>query len=69
MLFNPAVIALIASSLLVGTFTLYACGVGLQILRQWDLDSAGERQLQLERKTYLVSSSMASTWLRMLETR
>jgi len=56
MLLNPAVIALIASSLLVGAFTLYACGVGLQILRRWDLDSAGEKQLHLERKTYLVSS-------------
>ena len=56
MLMNPAAIALIAASLLVGAFTLYACGVGLRILRQWDLDSAGEKQLQLERKTYLVSS-------------
>jgi len=59
MLLNPAVIALIASSLLVGAFTLYACGVGLGILRRWDLDSAGEKQLQLERKTYLISSILS----------
>ena len=30
MLLNPAVIALIAASVLVGTFTLYACGVAQQ---------------------------------------
>ncbi len=59
MLFNPAVIALIAASLLVGGFTLYACGVGLRILWQWNLGSAGEKQLQLERKTYLVSSILS----------
>jgi len=59
MLINPAVIALIAASLLVGAFTLYACGVGLRILFQWDLDSPAEKQLQLERKTYLVSSILS----------
>ena len=59
MLINPAVIALIAASFLVGVFTLYACGVGLRIIWQWDLDSAGEDQLQLERKTYLVSSILS----------
>ena len=56
MLINPAVMALIAASLLVGTFTLYACWLGLQILWQWNLDSASEAQLLLERQTYLVSS-------------
>jgi len=59
MLLNPAVIALIAASILVATFTLYACGLGLRILWQWDLESAGEKQLQLERKTYLVSSILS----------
>ena len=59
MLLNPAVIALIAASVLVGAFTLYACGLGLRILWQWDLDSAGEKQLLLERKTYLVSSILS----------
>jgi len=59
MLMSPAVIALIAASLMVAAFTLYACGLGLRILRQWDLDSAGEKQLELERKTYLVSSILS----------
>jgi hypothetical protein len=56
MLISPAIIALTAASLLVAGFTLYACGVGMRILVQWDETSAGEKQLQLERKTYLVSS-------------
>ena len=59
MLMNPSVIALIAASLLVVGFTLYACGLGVRILWQWNLDSAGEGQLRLERKTYLVSSILS----------
>jgi hypothetical protein len=56
MLISPAIIALTAASLMVAGFTLYASGVGMRILLQWDVTSAGEKQLQLERKTYLVSS-------------
>ena len=56
MLISPAIIALTAASLMVAGFTLYACGVGMRILVHWDVTSTGEKQLQLERKTYLVSS-------------
>jgi hypothetical protein len=35
---------------------LYASGVGIQILRRWDFTSSSESQLNLERKTYLVST-------------
>ena len=59
MLISPAIIALIAGSLMVATFTLYACGVGVRILVRWDITSAGENQLQLERKTHLVSSILS----------
>ena len=59
MLLNPAVIALIAASFLGSVFTLYACGVGLRVLFYWNLDSAEEKQLQLERKTYLISSILS----------
>ncbi len=59
MLLNPAAIALISASLLVVGFVLYACWIGLQILRQWNLNSTGENQLLLERKTYLVSSILS----------
>jgi hypothetical protein len=59
MLISPAIIALIAGSLMVVAFTLYACGVGVRILVRWDITSAGENQLQLERKTHLVSSILS----------
>jgi hypothetical protein len=38
---------------------LYAAGIGVQILRGWDITSGSERQLMLERKTALVSSIIA----------
>jgi len=59
MFISPAVIALLTASLLVAAFTLYASWVGVQIILQWDIDSPGEKQLQLERKTYLVSSILS----------
>jgi hypothetical protein len=59
MLISPAIIALTAASFMVSGFTLYAAGMGMQILIQWDATSAGEKQLQLEFKTYLVSSILS----------
>ena len=56
MIFHPGVLSLLVSSLLISLLALYAGGIGLQILRHWDLSSGSERQLQLERQTYLVST-------------
>ncbi len=56
---TPASIALISGSVLVSLFTIYACVIGAQVLRWWDLKSGSERQLALERKTYLVSTIVA----------
>ncbi|PKN64671.1 MAG: hypothetical protein CVU57_13865 [Deltaproteobacteria bacterium HGW-Deltaproteobacteria-15] len=56
MILNPAIIALIGGGLLVSAFALYAAYNGLLIIRHWDLDSGSERQLLLERKTYLIST-------------
>ncbi len=56
---NPAVVTLILTSLLTASFAVYASVVGYQILRHWDITSGSERQLVLERKTYLVSSVLA----------
>jgi hypothetical protein len=53
---HPNVLALLISSLLIALMALYAGGYGTQILRNWDLASGSERQLQLERKTYLIST-------------
>jgi hypothetical protein len=59
MFFKPAIIALIAGSLIVSAMLLYASWFGLQILRNWDIKSGSELQLNLERRTYLISSLMA----------
>lgn len=56
MILHPGILSLLISSLLVGGMVLYAAGCGIAILRGWDISSGSERQLQLERKTYLVST-------------
>ena len=52
---NPGIIALSSASLLVAAFAAYASLAGLRIIRYWDLKSGTPTQLNLERKTYLVS--------------
>ena len=59
MIFHPTILALYAGSLLVGFMILYATPLAWQILRRWDLRSGSERQLTIERKTYLVSTLLA----------
>ena len=59
MILNPAIIALIISSLLITFYAAYASLFGLQILRHWDISSGSERQLTLERRTHLISTLMA----------
>lgn len=61
MIVNPAIIALIGGSLLTAGFAVYACTWGVVILRHWDLTSGCRRQLELERRTDLISTIM--TWL------
>jgi hypothetical protein len=56
MITHPAVISLLLSSVLISGMMLYASFFGLQVLRGWDLTSGSERQLALERKTYLIST-------------
>lgn len=60
MLLDPAILALI----LVSGVTLMMMGVAaafaLQLLRHWDIRSGSERQLRLERRTYLIATLM--TW-------
>ena len=59
MVVNPAIIALLFAALL-GTAALLACApFAVRVLRHWDLSSGAERQLELERRTYLVSTVVA----------
>jgi len=59
MILSPAVIALMLGSAAVGLLALYASAWGVRILRHWDLQNGSESQLQLEKRTYLVSTLMA----------
>jgi hypothetical protein len=59
---HPGILALIAGSSIVLAMVLYACWIGVSVLRRWDFGSSSEEQLVLERKTYLVST-IASTAL------
>lgn len=58
MIIHPAVIALIAGSLMVSSMLLLSAFFGVSILRRWDIRSGSELQLNLERKTYLISTLM-----------
>jgi len=56
---QPAVISLFIGSILVSCMVLYAARYGVAIQRHWDLRSGSERQLGLEKKTYLISTIMS----------
>ena len=55
--------ALVLAALL-GALTLSAAGVfSVQVLRHWDLASGARRQIELERRTYLVATALALVML------
>lgn len=59
MIFHPAIIALIVGSFLTGGMLLYSSYYAGLILRHWDIRSGSELQLDLERRTYLISTMLA----------
>lgn len=59
MILNPATLALQITALLVAAMGLYAGFYGFRILSKWDLGSGSELQLELERRTYLISTVMS----------
>ncbi|HIJ81876.1 MAG TPA: hypothetical protein HPP76_09220 [Desulfuromonadales bacterium] len=59
MMLHPAVLALLLTSLLVAAMGLYAGYYGLRILKSWKLESGSELQLELERRTSLISTIMS----------
>jgi len=61
--FNPAIIGLISCSLLVSIVTIYGSITGITIIRSWDIKSGSDKQLVLERKTYLVSTVVSYVML------
>jgi hypothetical protein len=56
---HPAALALLATSLLISGLGLHANYHGMRILGKWDLKSGSELQLELERRTYLISTVMS----------
>ncbi len=59
MIFHSDILALLIASLFTTAMVLYASAYGWQIVRKWDMTSGSELQLELERKTYLVSTLLA----------
>src|SRR5208283_2805438 len=56
MILHPSIIALFLSSVLISMLLLYSSYYGLLILRKWNIKSGSELQLDLERRTYLISA-------------
>jgi hypothetical protein len=56
MIFQPAIIALLLASIVSVAMLAAAAPFALQVIRHWDIGSGSERQLQLERRTYLFST-------------
>ena len=55
---QPAALALLLIALLVSAMGVYAGYYGMRILGHWDPASGSEQQLELERRTYLISTVM-----------
>ena len=56
MILHPGILALLLGSAMVLVLMILSSWTALQVLRRWDPDQADERQLSLERRTYLVST-------------
>lgn len=63
MLLNPAILALLTVSAVSVFLMLLAGGFGFQVVRHWNIDSGSERQLNLERRTYLISTLVGFCFL------
>jgi len=59
MIFQPAIIALLLAASLSLFMLLAASPFAVQVIRHWDMHSGSERQLKLERLTYLFSTLVA----------
>ncbi len=59
MLFQPAILALLIASAANVAVVVGVAPFAVSILRHWDLRSGSERQLCLERRTYLMSTMVA----------
>ncbi|MEN8190074.1 MAG: hypothetical protein ABFS19_09530 [Thermodesulfobacteriota bacterium] len=58
MIFHPAVLSLLVGSFFVSAMVLLCSLLGIKIITRWDIESSSAEQLELERKTYLISTLM-----------
>jgi hypothetical protein len=58
-IFQPAIIALLLAAGISLAMLLIASPFAVQVIRHWDITSGSERQLKLERLTYLFSTLVA----------
>ncbi len=58
MIFHPGIIALLLGSLLITAMLCYSAYEGARIIGNWNIRSGSEEQLEMERKTYLISTLM-----------
>ena len=63
MTLHPGIIALLIASGLISFLALYAAWYGVVILRHWDIGSGSSRQLDLERRTYLISTILSNVFI------
>ena len=56
MVFHPAIYALLVGSVFISAMLCYSSYHGLRILKSWNITSGSELQLDLERRTYLIST-------------
>ena len=62
MILHPSIIALLVSSLLMTFLVLFASYYGIRIIRNWDITSGSSQQLDLERRTYFISTVLAAVF-------
>jgi hypothetical protein len=62
-LLNPAILALLTVSAVVTFLMTTAAVFAVRVLRHWDIGSGSERQLRLERRTYLISTLVAFSFV------
>ncbi len=56
MILHPGILSLLAGSIIVFALMLYGSFQGVRIMLGWDFQSSSEKQLGLERQTYLIST-------------
>lgn len=58
MIFHPGIIALLLGSMLITAMLCHSAYEGARIIGKWNIRSGSEEQLEMERKTYLISTLM-----------